>query len=213
MSPSPRRVYAGQSHEVRVTDRRRAFIDAAIQVIGTRGYRAATVRAICAEAELTDRYFYESFDDAEALLRATYVELSGRLRGKVLAAIEGAEPTMEARTDAGLAAFLEFMRDPRAARIMLMEVLGVSSAVTALYLQNSQEFADLLLGTAKEFVSALPADAKERRLLGAALVGALVYAAGSWALSGYAEPVAAVRRTCRRVLLGTVQQLSGERRG
>lgn len=208
MSPArPKRIYGGQSHEDRVTDRRRAFIDAAIEVIGTQGYRAATVRAICAEAELTDRYFYESFDDTEALLRAAYIELSNRLKEAVSAALAKAGASLEARTDAGLDAFLDFMRDPRAARIMLMEVLGVSDAVTALYLQSSQEFAELLLGTAEAVMPGMAAaDREERRMLGAALVGALVYTAGAWALSGYARPAAAVKRTCKRVLIGAARQ-------
>ena len=204
--PRPKRIYGGQSHEDRVAERRRAFIDAAIEVIGRQGYRAATVRAICAEAELTDRYFYESFDDTEALLRAAYVELSNRLKEAVSAALAKAGRSLEARTDAGLDAFLDFMRDPRAARIMLMEILGVSGAVTALYLQSSQEFAELLLGATEDLVPGMAADREERRTLGAALVGALVYAAGGWALSGYARPASAVKRTCKRVLIGAAKE-------
>lgn len=207
---TPRRVYGGQSHDVRTAERRRAFLDAGIQVFGMQGYRAATVRMICAEAGLTDRYFYESFDDSEALLRAVYVELSNRLKAAAMDAVAQAGPSLEARADAGLEAFLQFMRDPRVARIMLMEVLGVSQAVTALYLSSSAEFAELLLGTADAFMPGLAGAREDRRALGSALVGALVYTAGGWALSGYARPLADVKKTCQVVLIGAAKQFVAE---
>ena len=47
-------------------DRRR--IEAGIELFGTRGYANTPVKAICEEAGLTERYFYEAFDDREDLL-------------------------------------------------------------------------------------------------------------------------------------------------
>lgn len=202
------RVYSGQPLEVRAAERRRAFVEAGIELIGTQGYRAATVRAVVAAAGFTDRYFYESFASTEALLIAVFEELSRRLSERVRAAIADAGPGHEARIEAGLGAFLEFMRDPRAARIVLMEVLGVSEAVTALYLGSTVAFATLLLDAIDP---ALLRDRDDRKLLGQALVGALVYAAGGWALAGYRSPASRVLSSCRTVLLGTLERLERER--
>ena len=46
----PPRRYRGVSLEQRQGDRRTRLIEAGLTVIGTQGYGAATVRAICAEA-------------------------------------------------------------------------------------------------------------------------------------------------------------------
>lgn len=74
------RPYGGRTQADRAAERRRRFIDAGIQVFGQYGYRAATVRGLCAQAGLTDRYFYESFDSVLALLEAVYLHQVGRLR-------------------------------------------------------------------------------------------------------------------------------------
>lgn len=206
------RVYGGQPPEVRVAERRRAFVEAGIELIGTHGLRAATVRAVCARAQLTDRYFYESFDDGEALLIGVYEELAARLSAALAAAMNAAPDTLEAKVDAGLAAFFEFMRDPRAARILLMEILGVSEAVTAMYLRSAASFADLILGAAAPFVPARAETQRDRKLIGQALIGAIVYAAGAWALGGYRMPLARVHEACRTIVLGTLERLLRDRR-
>ena len=66
------RVYGGENQEERRARRRQQFLDAGLQVFGTLGYRAATVRSLCKQAGLTDRYFYESFDTTEDLLVGVY---------------------------------------------------------------------------------------------------------------------------------------------
>jgi AcrR family transcriptional regulator len=56
--------------DARRAQRREALIRAAIEVYGARGFRNATVKAVCEAAGLTERYFYESFANGEALLVA-----------------------------------------------------------------------------------------------------------------------------------------------
>jgi AcrR family transcriptional regulator len=74
MTPEPTssRAYRGVSTEQRRAERRAKLIDAAIAVYGERGYRQATVKAVCEAAGLTERYFYESFENSEALLVASF---------------------------------------------------------------------------------------------------------------------------------------------
>ena len=205
-----RRVYAGQTHDARVSERRRAFVEAGLSIIGAQGYRAATVRAVCAEAELTDRYFYESFEGTEALLQAVYREISERLHTAIDEAVAKAGSSLEEQLDAALLALVDTIRDPRAARILFAEVLGVSSAVTALYLQTTSEFAEQLLDAVKLHVPEFEKHPEDRRVLGLALIGAMTFAASAWALSGYTRPAAHVVRNCRRVLIGTVRQFAEE---
>lgn len=53
---SPARTYRGVSQDERRAQRRSQLIGAAIQVYGERGYRQATVKAVCEAAGLTERY-------------------------------------------------------------------------------------------------------------------------------------------------------------
>ena len=86
MDPTPRR-YRGVSAEERRAARRRQLLDAALEIAGTRGVERATMTAICAEAGLTERYFYESFADTDELLGAVYDQVSGQLAAEVEAAM------------------------------------------------------------------------------------------------------------------------------
>ena len=90
-SRASRRVYGGQSHADRMAERRAAFIEAGFQLIGTEGYRAATVRAVCKQAGITDRYFYELFGNTEGLLIAVYETVAEALQQALMQALAEAD--------------------------------------------------------------------------------------------------------------------------
>jgi AcrR family transcriptional regulator len=52
------RSYGGESANDRLARRRRQLLDAGLELFGTTGYRATTVRQLCREARVSDRYFY-----------------------------------------------------------------------------------------------------------------------------------------------------------
>lgn len=63
----PERSYGGKTGAERAAERRERLVAATITVLSVHGEARATMTAICAEAGLTERYFYESFaslDDA-----------------------------------------------------------------------------------------------------------------------------------------------------
>src|SRR3569623_1589182 len=78
------RIYAGQQRGARVAERRQRFIEAGIRQFGSLGYQTTTVRSLCTEAELSTRYFYESFDSVEAVLIASYQQLMHDFRERLL---------------------------------------------------------------------------------------------------------------------------------
>lgn len=206
-SRASRRVYGGQSHADRMSERRAAFVEAGFELIGTEGYRAATVRAVCKQAGVTDRYFYELFGNTEGLLIAVYQAVAEELQQSLIAALADAEDNIEAKTEAGLRAFFSFMRDDRNARIMMAEILGVSADVTALYMHTSQVFATLLITAASPLApGVIDPNQPDNALFGQSLVGAIIYAAGAWALSGYREPEDVVIASCRMIVIGAWRQ-------
>ena len=82
--PGPARAYGGVSEEQRRAARRLRLLEAGLEIIGTQGYAAATLRAVCARAELTERYFYESFANREALLVGVHRWVVDQLRACLL---------------------------------------------------------------------------------------------------------------------------------
>ncbi len=202
----PRRVYGGQSHEDRMAERRKAFVDAGFELIGTEGYRAATVRAVCKHAGYTDRYFYQLFGSTEGLLLAVYSQVSEQLKQALVTAMDGTDASIEARSEAGLRAFFRFMRDPRNARIMISEVLGVSDEITALYMRTVVEFAGLLMAATASLEPSLAEPNEDNAIFGQSLIGAVIYAAGAWAMGGYRQPEESVIAGCRSILIGALTQ-------
>lgn len=199
------RPYGGVAPEARAADRRDALVSAATRVFGTVGFRKATVRAICQEAKLNDRYFYAAFDSLEALLRATYQQHADDLRALVGRATQATDGGLEARVDAGLHAFFAFLRDPCAARVLLLEVMGVSPDTDATYQRNLVEFGKQIMGVAQAS-GADDADTRtDQRIIGLALVGAMTNVGAAWLLTGYRDPEETMVRNCRQVLLGTLQ--------
>lgn len=89
LSVSPtesRRPYRGLTAEQRRAQRRSALIAAASELWREQGWAAVTMRGVCARASLTDRYFYESFADRDAVL----VAVAESVRDEVMALIVAA---------------------------------------------------------------------------------------------------------------------------
>lgn len=203
-SASGGRRYGGVGKAQREAARRAALIDAGTEVFGTVGFRRATVRSVCRLAKLNDRYFYAAFDTMEHLLRATYAHHAQTLLGQLQAAVDAAQPTLDARLDAGLHAFFTFLRDGHAARVLLLEVMGVSPETDATYQRYIFEFARLIVGMSDAPPPTTDDAAADARIVGLALVGAMTNAGTAWVLTGYQDTEARMVACCRRVLRGAL---------
>ncbi len=64
--------WAGVPLEDRPARRRDTLLAAGVQLLGDADGPAVTVRAVCRRADLTERYFYESFTDRDEFVRAIY---------------------------------------------------------------------------------------------------------------------------------------------
>ena len=213
VSVVPGRAYAGESLAERVARRRLQFLDAGLEVFGTTGYRTATVRQLCRQAELTDRYFYESFASLEDLLVAVYTREFDQLQQAVMAAMasEAAQQDPMAAVQAGLVALFDMASDARVARVCWLEVLGVSPRVDAVYTRTFERFADLVVGFARQHMPGLHIDEAEARVLGFALVGAVSLPVQQWLLSGYQEPQDTLLAGTARVFQGVIMGLTTAR--
>lgn len=121
-SSSAQRTFRGQTAEQRATARRQALIDAALDLIGTTGWSSATMTAICQRAGLTERYFYESFRNRDALFLDLIQGVVQQIEAAVVAAASAPELTREQRSRRLVDACLDvLLRDPRLGRVALLE--------------------------------------------------------------------------------------------
>lgn len=182
------RAYRGVSQEQRVKVRREAFLQAGIELFGSAGYRATTVRDLCIQAKLTDRYFYESFEGAEDLLCEVYTRVMGEVEQRIAAQLQDDGLDKDEAKRAVLATFFEGMRNPNVARIVLVEVLGVSERIDNLYQQNNLRFCNLLLsGIGRLYGGLKPVGSELYVCMG--LIGAINQMAVFWYLGNYRDPI------------------------
>jgi AcrR family transcriptional regulator len=114
------RTYGGATHSERRSRRQALLIDAALDLIADGGVGSLTVRGVCAQARLNDRYFYESFRSVDELLLALLDDQITRAFDALLPAIEASEPDPVVRARAAIGTGLGFLGDdPRRDRLLL----------------------------------------------------------------------------------------------
>lgn len=118
-------VYGGMTAEQRKQDRRRRLMDAALEIIGTQGWSRTTITGVCEQARVGPRFFYEEFDDLDALAVAVLDEIVQNSLQKVLLAILAAPEDLPAKVRAAIEVFIgEVTDDPRRARFLFAEAHG-----------------------------------------------------------------------------------------
>lgn len=206
MSEQAPRRYRGVSAEQRQQERRERLLDAGLHVFGESGYHGATVRGICQQAGLTERYFYESFANSEDLLCAVYEGVLASQRERMAAAITTAAPQHDAMIRAGLSAFFAFIREcPAAARVQFIEVLGVSPRVDQLYRHAIEDFAQLIRTLGIQPNSAVAGIDLDTLSVG--FIGAMVGIGSRWMLSGFTQSLDEMVATSEILFTGVSLQL------
>ena len=98
------RPYRGIAANDRVASRRDALMQAGLHVFDTEGWSALSARRVCEAAGLTRRYFYESFQDLDALVAAIFVSITGEVTAAIRATIKDEALTLEERMERAVAA-------------------------------------------------------------------------------------------------------------
>lgn len=214
-----KRVYAGRSHASRASERRSAFITAALDIIGTKGYAGATVRALCKQAGFTDRYFYEIFGNTENLLLTLHDQVAGELVGSLTGAISAADPDSSKRVIATTAAFYRFIRDERKARILMIETVGISENITAHTFRTNVKIGSVFASVAPDIVDEniagedafLREGSEEVILFGLGLVGIISMPAAAWIMGTKEMAEADMIRMASSMIIGAIQNFRTDR--
>jgi AcrR family transcriptional regulator len=187
LKPRTARKYRGSSAEDRRLQRRQRLLGAACRVFGTRGYHSTTVKAVCEAAGLTERYFYESFPNSEALFLALYKEVSVKALGRIRIAGESAGKDPAAQVRAMLAAYYANLPDnPASSRVYVVEALNVSPTAKEVWKFWRESLGDLF---ERAWSRGGPPPSPELRT---AVASAIIQIAIDWIEDGFSRPVQSV---------------------
>lgn len=113
--------WAGLSQEDRQATRRQLLVQAAFELFSEGGESAVTVRSVCRQSALNNRYFYENFSDTDELLGAVYDFVVADLVAALISAM-AALPDDRARLRAGITTVLNFSSEnPGRGKILFTE--------------------------------------------------------------------------------------------
>jgi AcrR family transcriptional regulator len=171
------RLWQGQTRDAREADRRLRLVEAGLELAGTQGVAALTMRAACREAAVGPRYFYELFADRDELLMAVYDEAVERTREPILAtaaeanAADGVAAALLAAFDTAVAVV---EGDPRIGRVLFRE----SAADETLRPRSQAAMPEFVLSVLDELV---PEDAATLR-----------HPSRAWTLIGFSAAIFAL---------------------
>lgn len=125
-----RRRYRGRTPEQLREERRQRLLRAGFALFGERGYGNAPIETICSTASVATRHFYEQFDGREALLRAVLQSLIEELTTVIQEQLENAQRDTHERMSDAIGQVVHYLlSDPRRARLLCLETVGVSAAM------------------------------------------------------------------------------------
>lgn len=139
------RPYRGVDATERVAQRRRRLLDAGLDLLGAAAQDPAelTVRAVCGQAGLGVRYFYESFTDKDDFVAAVFDSVVADIAATTQAAVAAAPPEEQAR--AGMANVVRTIAaDARVGRLLFSIELS-NTVIVRKRAESTALFAMLLL--------------------------------------------------------------------
>lgn len=201
-----------------VEETKASLIRAARRAFATKGYAAASMDELTADAGLTRGALYHNFGDKKGLLQAVIDEIDAEMLARMREASDQADTPWAAFLQAGVA-YIEMALEPEIQRIMLLDgpaVLGDPSRwpnQTACLRTTTETIQTLIdAGTVKP----IDAEAAARLVNGAALNAALWIAAAddpravmARSAEAFRHLVSGLLRTSPKVAMGQTSAFGG----
>jgi AcrR family transcriptional regulator len=116
------RRWRGRDPADRVAGRRARLLDAGIELMGTQGSQSVSMRGVCRQAALSERYFYESFAELDDLRVAVLETVVLQARDVLREALDTAPSQPAELIRHEVRAFTSFLLDdPRRGRVIFVE--------------------------------------------------------------------------------------------
>lgn len=207
------RQFKGLSMAERQQARREKLIEAGIQAYGTHGFFSVTVKDICIEAKLTERYFYESFKKSEHLFQTIFLKLIDELQQNVMQAMMQASSDPKKMIEAGLTALLTTLRDnPRMARIIYIDAMLVQELHNQATIHETMgRFDRMIQAFVMLMMPNLSRSEQEISLVSTGLNGYVTQIAIRWVMSGFKQSMEEVLSSCSIVFLALFESFSDKK--
>ena len=204
------RQFKGLSLSERKQLRREKLIEAGIEAYGTQGFFAVTVKDICNEAKLTERYFYESFKKSEQLFQTIFLKLIDELQHNVMQAIMQASSDPHKMIDAGLRALLTTLKDnPRMARIIYIDAMLVQELHNQATIHETMtRFDRMIQAFVMLMMPQINRSEREISLVATGLNGYVTQIAIRWVVSGFKQSFEEVLTSSRIVFISLLETFS-----
>lgn len=204
------RQFKGLSLSERKQARREKLIEAGIEAYGTHGFFSVTVKDICLEAKLTERYFYESFKKSEQLFQTIFLKLIDELQQNVMQAIMQASTDSKKMIEAGLTALLLTLKNnPRMARIIYIDAMLVQELHNqATIHETMMRFDRMIHAFVMLMMPNINRSEREISMVATGLNGYVTQIAIRWVMSGYKQPIDEVLSSCSVVFLALLDAFS-----
>ena len=204
------RQFKGLSLTERKHARREKLIEAGIETYGTQGFFSVTVKDVCNEAKLTERYFYESFKKSEDLFQTIFLKLIETLQQNVMQSVMQAAPDPAKMIDAGLGALLRTLKDdPRLPRIIYIDAMLVQELHNQATIQETMlRFDRMIQAFVMLMMPNLQRSEQEVSLIATGLNGYVTQIAIRWVMGGFKQSQEDILFACRTVFLSLVQTFS-----
>lgn len=174
------RAYGGVSAAERIAERRTRLVAAGRELLAEVGWRGTSLRAVCARAGLADRYFYESFENRDALLVAVCEQVIAEAMAVCGERMAATRPTYRARVRAAADAVLDLLdRDTGLVRVLLLETPD-SPVLDEQRRTMMRSLVDLLVLATVDLESLRETSDVQRRLGAHAILGALFELLAAW---------------------------------
>jgi AcrR family transcriptional regulator len=212
-SKTKERQFKGLSMAERQQARREKLIEAGIEAYGSYGFFSVTVKDICNEAKLTERYFYESFKKSEHLFQTIFLKLIDELQQNVMQAMMQASTDPKKMIEAGLTALLTTLRDnPRMARIIYIDAMLVQELHNqATIHETMSRFDRMIHAFVMLMMPQLNRSEQEISLVSTGLNGYVTQIAIRWVMSGFKQSLEEVLSSCSVVFLALLESFSKEK--
>ncbi|GGO77368.1 TetR/AcrR family transcriptional regulator [Nocardioides deserti] len=172
--------YRGVSAEDRAAERRERLLEATLAVWADPTGTRPTMTRICAEAGLTERYFYESFRSLDDALTAVMDRIATEIEEVSLAAGEAAGDDPAARARASVLAFVEYLTaDPRKGRVAIIEA-GAMPGLRARRTQLLRHFAHRSAQEARDIYGVGGWGPREGEIAGLLFIGGMAELVSAW---------------------------------
>lgn len=204
------RQFKGMSLTERKQARREKLIEAGIEAYGTHGFFSVTVKDICNEAKLTERYFYESFKKSENLFQTIFLQLIEKMQQTLMQSIMQGSPDPLQMIDCGLTGFFKMLHDdPRMARIIYIDAMLVQELHNHATIQETMgQFDRMIHAFVTLMMPKTQLTEKEISLIATGLNGYVTQVAVRWVMGGFKLPIEEVVQACRTVFLALLKDLS-----